>query len=185
MTGFPSPGDEPVVLVVMGVSGSGKSTVAGLLAARLGWDFTDGDDLHPPENVAKMAAGHPLTDEDREPWLVKVAEWIRERTGAGRPGLITCSALKRTYRDRLRGEHVIFVYLAGTRAEIKRRLAARNGHFMPSSLLESQFATLEEPGAGERAITVDISANAMADAERIVTALGLHAAGASRGVATP
>ncbi|GLY70092.1 gluconokinase [Amycolatopsis taiwanensis] len=185
MTGFPSPAAEPVVLVVMGVSGSGKSTVAGLLAGRLGWDFEEGDDLHPPENVAKMAAGQPLTDEDRKPWLAKVAEWIAERTGAGRPGLITCSALKRAYRDVLRGEHVIFVYLAGTRAEIARRLAVRHGHFMPASLLESQFATLEEPGAGERAITVDISASASTDVERIITMLGLRAAGANRGAATP
>src|ERR1700761_1029847 len=100
---------EPVVLVLMGVSGSGKSTVAALLAGRLGWDFEEGDDLHPPENVAKMHAGHPLNDEDRKPWLAKVAGWITEHTDAGRPGIITCSALKRRYRDVLRGEPVVFV----------------------------------------------------------------------------
>lgn len=185
MTGSPSPAVEPVVLVVMGVSGSGKSTVAGLLAGRLGWDLEEGDDLHPPANVAKMAAGHPLTDEDRKPWLAEVAAWIREHTDAGRPGLITCSALKRAYRDVLRGEHVVFVHLSGTHEVIARRLAARHGHFMPASLLDSQFATLEEPGADERAITIDISAGASAEAERIITTLGLTGSGASNGAATP
>jgi gluconokinase len=184
VTGSPAPAVEPVVLVVMGVSGSGKSTVAGVLAGRLGWDFEEGDDLHPPENVAKMAAGHPLTDQDRQPWLARVAAWIREHTDAGRPGLITCSALKRAYRDLLRGEHVVFVYLAGTREEIARRLAARHGHFMPAALLDSQFATLEEPGADERAITVDISVGATAEADSVITTLGLCAAGASNGADT-
>ena len=93
----------------MGVSGCGKSTVAGVLAGRLGWDLGEGDDLHPAANVAKMAAGHPLTDEDRKPWLELVASWIREHTDAGRPGIITCSALKRSYRDVLRGDDVVFV----------------------------------------------------------------------------
>lgn len=185
MTGSSSPTVEPVVLVVMGVSGSGKSTIAGLLAGRLGWDLEEGDDLHPPANVAKMAAGHPLTDEDRKPWLVEVAAWIREHTDAGRPGLITCSALRRAYRDLLRGEHVVFVYLAGTHEEIAHRLAKRHGHFMPAALLDSQFATLEEPGPDERAITVDISAGASAEAERIITTLGLCAAGASYGAGNP
>jgi gluconokinase len=97
------------VLVLMGVSGSGKSTVAGLLAGRLSWDLEEGDDLHPAANVAKMAAGHPLTDEDRRPWLDRVAAWIRHRAEAGRPGIITCSALKRSYRDRLRAPGVVFV----------------------------------------------------------------------------
>ena len=98
---------QPPVLVLMGVSGCGKSTVAALLAGRLGWDLAEGDDLHPAANVDKMAAGHALDDEDRWPWLAKVAEWIGEHTDAGRPGVITCSALKRSYRDVLRGEHVI------------------------------------------------------------------------------
>lgn len=182
MTGSVSPA---VVLVVMGVSGSGKSTVAGLLAGRLGWDLEEGDDLHPPANVAKMAAGHPLTDEDRRPWLAKVAAWIREHTDAGRPGVITCSALRRAYRDPLRGEHVVFVHLRGTREEIARRLAGRRGHFMPAGLLDSQFAILDEPGADERALTVDISATASAQAERIITALGLSEPGAGNAAATP
>jgi gluconokinase/shikimate kinase len=166
-----------VVLVVMGVSGCGKSTVAGLLAGQLGWDIEEGDDLHPPANVAKMASGHPLTDEDRWPWLARVAGWIRARTDAGRPGVITCSALRRSYRDVLRGEHVVFVYLAGTHDQIAARLAARHDHFMPAGLLDSQFATLEPPGAGERALAVDISAGSQDIAAQIVARLGLSAAG--------
>ena len=142
MTGPTSP---PPVLVLMGVSGCGKSTVAALLAGRLGWDFEEGDDLHPAANVAKMAAGHPLDDADRRPWLAAVAAWIRQHTDAGRPGIITCSALKKSYRDVLRGDRVMFVYLAGTREQIAARLAARHGHFMPPALLDSQFATLEPP----------------------------------------
>jgi gluconokinase len=170
---------EPVVLVLMGVSGSGKSTVAALLASRLGWDFEEGDDLHPPANVAKMHAGHPLNDEDRNPWLAKVAEWITERTDAGRPGIITCSALKRSYRDVLRGEHVVFVYLAGTQEEIGARLASRHGHYMPSSLLDSQFAALEPPEPDERTITIQTSAPARDEAAEIVKVLGLVRGGAT------
>src|SRR5580765_7102246 len=106
------------VLVLMGVSGCGKSTVAGVLAGQLGWEFEEGDDLHPPANIAKMHAGHPLTDEDRWPWLDLVSAWIRGRTDAGLPGIITCSALKRSYRDVLRGDDVVFVYLHGTREQL-------------------------------------------------------------------
>jgi gluconokinase len=168
----PSPGQWPV-LVLMGVSGCGKSTVAGLLAGCLGWDFEEGDDLHPPANIEKMAAGRPLDDEDRWPWLAKVDEWIVEHTGAGRPGIITCSALKKSYRDVLRGEHVVFVYLAGTREQIARRLAARHGHFMPESLLDSQFEALEPPTPDENAITISIGASGVAEAEAIMSRLGL------------
>jgi gluconokinase len=170
---------EPVVLVLMGVSGSGKSTIAALLAGRLGWDFEEGDDLHPPANVAKMHAGHPLDDEDRKPWLAKVAEWITEHTDAGRPGIITCSALKRSYRDILRGDHVVFVHVAGSQDAIAARLASRHGHYMPSSLLESQFATLEPPAPDERSITVDINAPAAQEAANIVKLLGLVPGGAT------
>ena len=172
---------EPVVLVLMGVSGSGKSTVAALLAGRLGWDFEEGDDLHPPANVAMMHAGHPLDDEDRRPWLARVAEWIQKRTDAGRPGIITCSALKRNYRDVLRGEHVVFVHVAGSPEEIAARLASRHGHYMASSLLESQFATLEPPAPDERSITVDINASAAQEAAEIVKVLGLIPDGATAG----
>lgn len=164
---------ESPVLVIMGVSGSGKSTVAGLLAGWLGWDLAEGDDMHPPENIAKMASGHPLTDDDRWPWLARVAAWIREHTAAKRPAVVTCSALKRSYRDVLRGEGVVFVYLAGSRELIGGRMAARHGHFMPSALLDSQFAALEPPGPDERAVTVDISGSPAREARRVIAALHL------------
>lgn len=165
------------VLVVMGISGTGKSTVATLLAERLNWPFAEGDDLHPPANVEKMAAGIPLTDDDRRPWLDRVGAWIRERVAAGRPGIITCSALRRAYRDRLRGDdpaHVVFVHLAGSRETVAQRLAARTGHFMPSSLLDSQIATLEPPGPDENALTVDVVREAADQVDEIVERLGLR-----------
>jgi gluconokinase/shikimate kinase len=165
----------PPVLVLMGVSGCGKSTVAALLAGRLSWDFEEGDELHPPANVAKMASGHPLNDDDRRPWLALIAAWIRERTDAGQPGIITCSALKRSYRDILRGDRVVFVYLAGTRELIAKRLAARHGHFMPAALLDSQFADLEPPAPDENAVTVDISVGGSAEADEIIARLHLSA----------
>jgi gluconokinase len=164
----------PPVLVVMGVSGSGKSTVAALLADRLGWDLGEGDELHPAASVAKMAAGHPLTDDDRWPWLARVAAWIRERTELGRPGIITCSALKRRYRDVLSGEHVVFVLLDGSDEELARRLAVRHEHFMPATLLDSQLADLERPGEDERAISIDIGSAPATQAEEIVARLGLE-----------
>ncbi len=144
------------VLVIMGVSGSGKSTIAGLLAQRLRWDREEGDDLHPSANVAKMAAGTPLTDQDRRPWLDAVSTWITAHTNAGQPGIVTCSALKRIYRDRLRGDHVLFVYLRGSKDLIGTRLMARTDHYMPPSLLDSQVATLEPPGPDENCLTVDV-----------------------------
>lgn len=144
-----------VVLVVMGVSGSGKSTVARMLADRLGCRFAEGDDLHPAENVAKMRAGVPLNDDDRRPWLDRVAAWITERVAAREDGVVTCSALKRAYRERLaRGGGVVFVYLAVDRARLEKRLADRRGHYMPAGLLDSQLATLEEPGTDEPAVRV-------------------------------
>lgn len=161
------------VLVLMGVSGCGKSTVAAVLAGRLGWDFGEGDDLHPPANVAKMAAGHALTDNDRWPWLERVARWIRERTDAGRPGIITCSALKKAYRDVLRGEDVVFVFLDGTKEQIAERLATRHGHYMPATLLDSQFADLERPGPDEQALRIEIGPTAAVHADEIIAKLGL------------
>ncbi len=163
-----------MILVLMGVSGCGKSTVAGVLAGRLGWDFEEGDDLHPAANVAKMAAGHALTDDDRWPWLERVAGWIEEHVAAGRSGIVTCSALKRSYRDVLRGPHVTFVFLDGTHDEIAARLAKRHGHYMPYSLLDSQFADLEPPSADERALRVDIGPSAAAQADTIVRDLELE-----------
>jgi gluconokinase/shikimate kinase len=161
---------KPNVLLLMGVSGCGKSTVAAILASRLGWPFEEGDALHPQANIEKMAAGHPLTDADRLPWLAKVAEWIDERLDAGENGLITCSALKRSYRDLInrQGSGVMFVFLAGSKETIAARLAARHGHFMRASLLDSQFADLEEPAADEPAIRVDIGPPAAEIAEQII-----------------
>lgn len=148
----------PSVLVVMGVSGSGKTTVAALLAGRLHWDFEDADDLHPAANIAKMHAGIPLTDADRWPWLHAVASWIDGRRAAGRHGVVACSALKRRYRDIIIGHRpdVLLVYLKGDRQLITARLACRHLHFMPAGLLESQFAALEEPTADEHPIVVSI-----------------------------
>jgi gluconokinase len=157
----------------MGVSGSGKSTVGGVLASRLGWELAEGDDLHPEANVAKMAAGHPLTDQDRRPWLARIREWIDKHVEAGTPAIITCSALKRSYRDVLRDPHVVFVHLSGTRDQLLARLTARQGHFMPASLLDSQLADLEPPEADEQAITIEIGANPTVQAASIVEKLAL------------
>jgi carbohydrate kinase (thermoresistant glucokinase family) len=161
------------ILVVMGVSGCGKSTVAGLLAGRLDWPFAEGDDFHSEHNVAKMRSGHPLTDADRAPWLRAIRAWIDEQHGAGRSAIVTCSALKRSYRDILRGADVVFVYLRGDREQIARRMGARHGHFMPTGLLDSQFADLEPPGPDENAVTIDISRSAAELADEIMTRLNL------------
>ncbi len=152
----------------MGVSGSGKSTIAGILHGRLGWELVEGDDLHPAQNVAKMAAGHPLDDADREPWLQRIRARIDAAVAAGRPALVTCSALKRSYRDRLRDPHVVFVYLRGSRELLLGRLTARQGHFMPAGLLDSQLADLEPPGADEQALVVDVAAPPAEQVDRIV-----------------
>ncbi len=149
--------DTPQVLLVMGVSGSGKSTVASLLAQRLAWPFVDGDDLHSADHIAKMRSGHALDEADRTPWLARIGAWIDARLKAGESGVIVCSALRRAYRDTLvRDRAVRIVYLEGNRGLIAERLAARRGHFMPGSLLDSQFAALEPPGPDEDPITVSI-----------------------------
>jgi gluconokinase len=149
---------KPVIAVVMGVSGSGKTTVAALLAAALGCQFEEGDDFHPAENVAKMHGGTPLTDADRLPWLRRIAEEIDTWRARGESGVLTCSALKHSYRDIIIGDRsgVTLVYLKGSYDLIRRRMAARHEHFMPVALLDSQFATLEEPTSDEHAITVDV-----------------------------
>jgi len=146
------------VLVLMGVSGSGKTTIAEELHRLLGWPFQEGDDLHPPANVAKMRAGHPLNDEDRKPWLAAVAQWIDAQLAAGAPGIITCSNLKRAYRRiTVNGRKgVTLVYLKGDEALIAARIARRQHRYMPTSLLHSQFETLEEPGADEHALIVPL-----------------------------
>jgi carbohydrate kinase (thermoresistant glucokinase family) len=166
---------KPIVFVFIGVAGSGKTTVAAIVAGRLGWPFEEGDDMHPASNIEKMAAGLPLTDADRLPWLERVTEWVEKRLDAGENGLITCSALKRSYRDLInrRGSGVVFVYMAGSKETIAARLAARHGHFMPSALLDSQFADLEEPAPDEPAMRVDIGRPASVIAQEILEGFGL------------
>ncbi|HEX6473073.1 MAG TPA: gluconokinase [Streptosporangiaceae bacterium] len=154
----------------MGVSGSGKTTVGELLAERLGWEFADADQFHSPANVAKMRSGTPLTDADRAAWLRGIAAWIDDRIAAGKPGVVTCSALKRGYRDMLRRPDVRFVYLDGDRELIARRMAVRKGHFFPVSLLDSQFRELEPPGPDE-ALTVSIEGTADDTVRRIMAGL--------------
>lgn len=164
---------RPRVLVVMGVSGSGKTTFAELIAARLGWEFQEGDALHPAANVAKMANGTPLTDDDRWPWLARIADWIDEHVADGRPAVITCSALRRAYRDRLARPNVVFVHLAGAREVIAGRLEHRTGHYMPASLLGSQFETLEPLGPDERGIVVDGQGAPEEEVAQVIARLGL------------
>jgi gluconokinase len=156
----------PTALVVMGVSGSGKSTVGKELADRLHWPYADGDAFHSPENVAKMAAGVPLTDADRWPWLHTIEQWIAERLRAGSSCVIACSALRMSYRDVLReaaetiqAATVRFVFLDVDRELLVHRLIARHGHFMHADMLASQLATLEPPTAAERSITIHIAAD--------------------------
>ena len=164
-------------LVVMGVSGSGKTTVAELLAKQLGWPFVEGDRLHPPANVEKMRQGIPLTDADRGPWLDRIGEELKSWAAEGKSGVLTCSALKRAYRDRIRSARadVRFVYVKGTETLIAARVAARHHEYMPASLLRSQFDTLEEPTADEQAVTVDAGGSADEEVAAVIAALGLTA----------
>jgi len=166
-------GGLPCALVLMGVSGSGKSTVADRLAEKLSWIYEDGDRFHPASNVAKMRAGHPLTDEDRWPWLQAIADEIDRACNAGQRLVIACSALKRAYRDVLvHGRNdVRIVFLNGTKELIASRLAQRRGHFMPAGLLDSQFKTLEPPGTDENPITVSIDASVESIVEDIMRQL--------------
>jgi carbohydrate kinase (thermoresistant glucokinase family) len=145
------------VLVVMGVSGAGKTTVARMLAARLGWAFAESDDFHPPANIDKMARGRPLTDDDRRPWLTAVAAWIDGQIRSGHSAVVACPAFKRSYRDMLRAPEVVFVHLAGDRDLLQDRIADRHGHFQPAEVLDAQLAALEPPGADERSVTIDAS----------------------------
>lgn len=167
----------PPVLVLMGVAGSGKTTIGAILAGRLGWRYAEADDFHPQGNLDKMAAGQPLTDEDRWPWLRAIAAWIDERSAAGEPGIVSCSALKRAYRDLLRegrpGARVVFLH--GSYELIRRRLLARHGHFMRVGMLDSQFADLEEPGPDEDALLVEIAGSPAEIADEIIRRLDLTA----------
>jgi gluconokinase len=157
------------ILIIMGVSGSGKSTVGTALAKTLGWQFTEGDDFHSPENVAKMRSGEPLDDADRMPWLASIAAWMDARRQAGESAIVTCSALKRRYRDLLAAGRpdVLFVYLKDTMEVVSQHLAARVGHFMPASLLPTQFEILEEPTVDEHFITVEASRPVLAIVAKI------------------
>ena len=168
-------GKIPCALIVMGVSGAGKSTIGEKLAERLGWSYEDGDKFHPASNVAKMSAGQPLTDDDRWPWLQAIADEIDRLAAAGERAVIACSALKRAYRDVLvhGRDDVRIVFLDGTQDLIANRLAARKGHFMPPGLLDSQFKTLERPGTIERPITVSIDAPVERIVDDIVNQLNL------------
>ena len=168
---------SPPILVIMGVSGSGKTTIAEELAARLGWPIEEGDSLHPEANVAKMHAGIPLTDADRLPWLERVAAWIDGQRAKKQPGIITCSALKRAYRQVIIGDRpqVRLVYLRGGRDLIAEHLSGRHGHFMPAALLQSQIDTLEEPDPSEDPLTVDVGAPAAQVTDEIIRLLGASA----------
>lgn len=165
--------DPSTTVVLMGVSGCGKSTVMRLLAERLGWTAAEGDAFHPAANIEKMRAGHELTDADRWPWLEAIAAWIREQEQAGRNAIVTCSALKRIYRDRLRGDNpsVWFVHLAAPREVIAARLARRAGHFMPPSLLDSQLAELEPLAAAEPGLTLSAAGSAEATVSELIERL--------------
>ena len=166
---------KTVVVVVMGVSGSGKTTIAQLLARLLRCDLADADSFHPVANVDKLASGVPLTDEDRWPWLHAIADWIDSRRRSGCCGIVACSALKRSYRDIIIGARrdVRLVYLKGDAELIEQRMSERPEHFMPTELLQSQFDTLEEPGPDEYPIVVSIDAEPQEIVERILADLRL------------
>ncbi|GAC1347308.1 MAG: gluconokinase [Acetobacteraceae bacterium] len=163
----------PSMFVVMGVSGSGKTTVAALLAGHLGWELGDADDWHTPAAVRKMHGGTPLDDADRWPWLAAIAAWIDATRSTGRHGVLACSALKRAYRDVLIGARadVRLVYLHGEEHLIQDRQAARHNHYMPATLVHSQFEALEEPGADERPIIIDVSPPARQVARQVLDGL--------------
>jgi carbohydrate kinase (thermoresistant glucokinase family) len=165
----------PAVVVVMGVSGCGKTTIGAMLAARLRGEFEDADWFHPASNIEKMHSGIPLTDEDRWPWLDAIASWIDTTRRSCGHGVIACSALKRSYRNVLIGERpdVRLVYLKGDEALIARRMAARHEHFMPKSLLHSQFKALEEPGPDENPIIVSIEPQPREIVARILSAMSM------------
>lgn len=161
----------PHVVVVMGVAGTGKTTIGPLVARALGVPYAEGDDFHPPANVAKMSAGVPLEDDDRLPWLDAIGRWAQERAGLG--GVVSSSALKRAYRDRLRAAApgLVFLHLTGDRELIERRMGERRGHFMPTALLDSQFATLQPLQADETGVAVDVAGTPEEITDRAVAAL--------------
>ncbi|MFS0704294.1 gluconokinase [Cellulomonas sp. 179-A 9B4 NHS] len=163
----------------MGVAGSGKTTLATVLRERLGWPYAEADEFHPPANIAKMTAGTPLDDDDRWPWLEAIRDWLSAQTRAGHSSIVTCSALKRSYRDVLRSAdgNVRFVHLTAPAELLQRRMSGRSGHFMPTTLLPSQLATLEPLADEEQGITVVVDVPPDAVADRTIRALGLVADG--------
>jgi gluconokinase len=163
------------VIVVTGVAGSGKTTVGAMLAGRLDWTYAEADDFHPEANVAKMAAGHPLTDEDRWPWLDAIGDWIDARRAADEPGVVSCSGLKRSYRDLLRKgrPEVRLVFLDADKDLIARRLVARHGHFMKATMLDSQFEALEPPEPDEHVLTVPVDRDPPQVVDAVMRGLGL------------
>lgn len=170
----PAYGGKPAVIIVMGVASSGKTSLGEGLAERLGWPFRDADAFHPPENVAKMSGGTPLNDNDRKPWLAAIAAWIDALRASGDHGIVTCSALKRRYRDVILGNRpdVALVYLKGSRELIGARMARREHHFMPPALLDSQFAALEEPAEDERPLVMPVELSKDEIVERVLRELG-------------
>jgi gluconokinase len=176
-----------MILIVAGVSGSGKTTVGAMLAGRLGWRFADADEFHPAANIEKMRGGIPLTDDDRWPWLRAIGAWMDERIARGESAVLTCSALKRSYRDMLLGgrPQARMVFLAADRQVLARRLAARHGHFFPQQLLGTQFADLELPRPDEHVVTI-VPADDPADTvTSIIAVLFGGEKGPSAGTATP
>jgi carbohydrate kinase (thermoresistant glucokinase family) len=176
-----------VILIVAGVAGCGKTTVGALIAGRLRWRFADADTFHPEANVAKMHAGIPLTDADREPWLQAITDWMDERIAADQSAVVTCSALKRAYRDRLLVGRpaATMVFLQVSKEVLEKRLTSRPGHFFPENLLDSQLATLEPPGPGERVQSVLVEGDAVQTAAKIIAMLGPNGEPNSAGPAVP
>lgn len=170
-------------VVVMGVAGCGKSTVGMALAEHLGWTFAEGDEFHPASNVATMRAGRPLTDDDRRPWLDAIVAWTAGEDALGRNTVVSCSALRRRYRDRLRAApgRTVFVHLDLDRATLSRRMASRTGHFMPSSLLASQLDTLEALDPGENGIVLEAGGDVTGLVHAVATALGRPGASGGHG----
>jgi gluconokinase len=177
------PAGTPDIIVVMGVSGSGKTTLARGIAAAMGWQFAEGDDFHSAANVEKMHRGHPLTDEDRWPWLETIGAWISDEVASGASAVVTCSALRRTYRDLLRRDRpaVRFLHVTAKPETIRERIEHRSGHYMPASLLPSQLATLEPLEPDEPGVEVASEGDSADVLRRALDALGLTARQADQG----